>query len=112
MWPAEFMNIITQVPDVPRPFKLFDADRIKKLMQLAMSLIETTPDESTARTVKYFVKICDSEAQPDALPMLHWVSQRTPNEYDALEMLDVSRCRPAERLLPQMRFQARLGRNR
>lgn len=112
VFPAEFLNILNQVPDVPRPFKVFDADRVKKMMQLAMALLETSPNEITQRTVQYFIKICDAGAQPDPVPLLHWVGQRTPNDVDQLEQLDVSRCRPAARLLPQMRFTARLRRRR
>ena len=77
-----------------------------------MMLIDTYPNEITERTVNYFLRICDAGAQPDPVPELHWVGQRSPNEFDGLEQLDVSKCRPAVRLLPQMRFVARLARPR
>lgn len=112
MWPAAFMNILTEIPRVPRPLKVFDADRVKKLLQLAGILLDIAPTESTQRTIRYFIKLCDSNQEPDELPALRWISTRVPGEYDALEQLDLSNCRPAERLMPQMRFMARLGRPR
>ena len=112
VWPAAFMNILTEIPRVPRPLKVFDADRVKKLLQLAGILLDIAPTESTQRTIRYFIKLCDSNQEPDELPALRWISTRVPGEYDALEQLDLSNCRPAERLMPQMRFMARLGRPR
>ena len=108
VWPEAFMNILLEVPTVPRPFKMMDQERKLKLLALADTLLETVQDESTQRTVQYLLKLC-TPCEPDPLPTLNWVSERVPNEFDPLENL---RCRPAERLIPQMRFVARLARRR
>lgn len=107
VWPAAFMDILNEVPQVPRPFKMFDQDRKLKLMQLASTLLEVTPNESTQRTVKYLVKIC-SDLPPSMPPRLLWIGEKALNEFDELERLDV--CHSMQRLLPQMRFVARLQR--
>ena len=112
VWPEAFMQILTEIPQVPRPLRFFDVDRMKKLMQLASLLLEVSPTESTQRTVTYFLSLCDTAAEPDQLPELRWISERVLDEHHALEQLDLSKCRPAVRLMPQMRFTARLGRPR
>ena len=101
------MDILNEVPQVPRPFKTFDQDRKLKLMQLASTLLEVTPNESTRRTVEYLVKIC-SDLPPSMPPRLIWIEERALNEFDELERLDA--CHSVQRLLPQMRFVARLQR--
>ncbi len=95
---------------IPRPLKQFDEDRRKKLLQLAFVLLDTAPQESTGRTVNYFLKLCDRDAVPDPVPQLLWIEERVSGDFDALDMLDTNNCRPMERLMPQMRFVARLGR--
>ena len=107
VWPAAFMDILNEVPQVPRPFKIFDQDRKLKLMQLASTLLDVTPNESTQRTVAYLVKLC-SDSPPSIPPRLVWIEEKARNEFDELERLDM--CHSMQRLLPQMRFVARLQR--
>ena len=106
------MDLLGEIPQVPRPFRSFDAERRLKLLQLARVILESNPCEATQRTVQYLMKITDPTAVPEGVPNLPWHSSRTFGDMDALLMFDPNRAHPAHRLLPQMRFRARLGRLR
>lgn len=104
------MDLLGEIPDVPRPFRMFDMDRRMKLLQLAQMLLETNQFEATQRTVEYLIKITDVTALPAGVPFLPWPSSRTISDLDRLSMFDPNSCHPAHRLLPQMRFRARIAR--
>lgn len=106
------MDLLGEIPQVPRPFRLFDTERRLKLLQLARVILDSNPFEATQRTVEYLMKITDTDAVPEGVPNLPWHSSRTFGDLDALSMFDPNRSHhPAHQLLPQMRFRARLGRS-
>jgi hypothetical protein len=112
VWPAAFMNILTEIPRVPRPLKVFDADRVKKTLTVGRDFAGHCSNWEHPTNNSVFHQTLWFKSRTYELPALRWISTRVPGEYDALEQLDLSNCRPAERLMPQMRFMARLGRPR
>lgn len=110
MFPETFMRYLTNIPLVPRPLKLLDLDRCKKLLQLAQVLLQVDPTVSSERTATYLVELTNQNPEVDPLPELHWISTRDPSDFDALAAFEVNRSKPIQALMPQMRFSARLGR--
>ena len=109
VFPECFMEILGGVPNVPRPFRSFDRERCTKLLQLAHLLLDTDQSEATRRTVNYLIRITSDET-PAAVPRLRWLEQRIFGDMDALAMFDPNSTHPGQRLIPQMRFRALLGR--
>lgn len=112
VFPEAFMALVGDLPQIPRDLKSFDADRTKKLLSLAQKLLEGLPVESTARSVEYLMRITRRDIPLDPVPPLDWVCQHNPAEFDELCRLDPARLKPITRLVPQMRFVARLQRRR
>lgn len=110
VFPETFMRYLTNIPLVPRPLKLLDLDRCKKLLQLAQVLLQVNPTVSSERTATYLVELTNQNPEVDPLPELHWISTRDPSDFDALAAFEVNRSKPIQALMPQMRFSARLGR--
>ena len=110
IFPHCFLGLLGAIPMVPRSLKVFDEDRRKKLLDLATFLMESDPVESTERTVKFLLKMCDRHAVPDPVSTLPWQSTRVRSDIDLLQAFDPNHCKPMQRLLPQMRFNARLHR--
>ena len=108
VFPAAFLAMLGSVPTVPRALKQFEAHRRKKLLALAELLIDTDPTESSKRTARYLLSICDSSLEPEPLPPIHWVSTQSPGEFDGLARLDLGGA-TAGRLMPQMKFVARIA---
>ena len=109
VFPTQFMERLGSVPQVPRPWKLFDTDRRQKLLQLATLLLKMNANESTGRTVRYLLDLCNPAAQPPSVPAFPWISSRDRGEFDALIDLDMGGLAMG-RMIPQMQFVARLSR--
>lgn len=110
VFPEAFLERLGRIPVVPRPMKVFDTDWRKKLLDLASFLVATNPVESTERTVKFLILIAGTDHVPDPVPFLEWQSTRFRSDVDLLSEFDPNHCKPIQRLLPQMRFTARLHR--
>ena len=109
VFPECFMELLGGVSNVPRPFRNFDTERCTKLLQLANLLLDIDQSEATRRTVNYLIRITSDE-RPAAVPRLPWLEERVFGDIDALAMFDPNSTHPGQRLIPQMRFRARLGR--
>lgn len=112
VFPYNFMPLVGPIPTDARPLKVFEEDRRKKLLALADYLLRNNPVESTYRTVKFLLKIASREHEAEELPELPWISSPARSDLDRLSEFDVNSCPAFRRLLPQMRFSARLARNR
>lgn len=106
------MALMGDIPMIPRPLKVFDADRRKKLLDLANFLLQGQPVESTERTVRFLVRMANVSHTSEPVPVLDWLSNKVRTDFDVLADWDPNHCAPMQRLLPQMRFTARLQRNR
>ena len=95
---------------MPRALKTFDTVRVQKLMQLADLLLSSQPTESTERTVKYLIKLSLAQPQPDPVPPLGRIAAPREDDFTALQNLDPANMPVLFKLVPQMRFVARLGR--
>ena len=111
VFPAEYMELLGDVPQVPRPLKTFDTDRRKKLVLLANLILSNENTESAARTVRYLLDLTTPNPVPDPVPPLRWLSTRSHGEFDALINLDVGGS-AVGRIIPQMQFTARMNRRR
>ena len=109
VFPECFMDLLGAVPNVPRPFRNFDRERCTRLWQLGHLLLDTDQSEATRRTVHYLIKITSGE-HPPPVPRLEFLEERVFGDMDALAMFDPNSTHPGQRLIPQMRFRARLGR--
>lgn len=106
------MRMLGAFPETPRPLRAFDQDRVKKLLALAQILLDTQATESTEKSVEYLLRICQTNPPLKPVPQLPWLSVRTPSDFDRLVDLDPTHLAPIQRLMPQMRFSANLGRRR
>lgn len=112
VFPFEFHALLGEIPRTPRPLKVFDSERRKKLLQLADLLLKTEATASTERSVNYLLALSDARASPEALPALPWVSARTHSDCHDLITLNLGKQPVLDKILPQMRFQARMNRRR
>ena len=110
VFPSSFMRILGDFPKEPRPLKVFDKDRRKKLLALANVLLGQDSYASTARTVEYLLRLCQQDVQQGPLAELRWLGERCSDEFSALINLDV-RSKPVAAVIPQMRFTARFLRH-
>ena len=110
IFPECFMRLMGDIPQIARPLKVFDSDRVKKLLSLAQLLLETQPSEGTARSVQFLMRISEQNPHVEPVPPLRWLCLHTPTEFDALVTLDPQHLAPITRLIPQMRFSAHLRR--
>lgn len=110
IFPESFMGLMGNIPSTPRPLKVLDSDRRKKLLDLASFLLQGTAVESTERTVRFLVMLAQTSHEPDPVPFLQWQSTRTQSDMDMLAQRDPNHCKTLQRIVPQMRFAARIGR--
>ena len=108
---CEFMDLLGDIPEEARPLKVFDKERRQKLMQLAALLLQTEDNESTERTVKYLMDLCNVDKVPDPGPPLPWLSVRSQGEFDALIKFDPGQPLMGK-VIPQMYFTARMQKRR
>ena len=106
------MNILGPIPNRPRPLRVFDAERRKKLLSLAHFLLNNNPVESTERTVKFLLTLAQADQHSEEVPHLPWLSTVHRSDFDLLSDWDPNQCKAVRQLLPQMRFAARLARRR
>ena len=104
------MRLMTNMPSVPRPLKVFDVDRCLKLLQLGNMLLGARPTESPERTARFLIELSNQNPVAAPVPALRWLSQREPSAFDELVNFEPNRSKPIQALMPQMRFSARLGR--
>lgn len=104
------MGLMGDIPSTPRPLKVLDHDRRKKLLDLASFLLQGNPVQSTERTVRFLVMLAQARHVPDPVPVLSWQSTRTNSDMDILAHWDPNHCKTLQRIVPQMRFAARIGR--
>ena len=107
--PVQCMERLGPIPPV-RPFRQFDWERRRKLLALAKMLVESTVYESTQRTVDWLISLCE-DRDPEPVQNLDWLEQRMNDDFDALSNLDIG-SRSMTKLVPQMRFTARMLRVR
>lgn len=110
MFPSTFMRILGDFPKEPRPLKVFDKDRRKKLLALANVLLTQDSYASTARAAQYLLSLCKQDVQQGPLTELRWLGERCCDEFHALVNLDVH-SKPVAAVIPQMRFTARFLRH-
>lgn len=110
IFPYEFHALLGDFPREPRPLKVFDQDRRAKLLQLATLLLQTEAYASSERTVKYLVGLSQGNPCAEPLPALPWISAVTSGDCDALINLNVGEQPVLDKIIPQMRFNARFHR--
>ena len=107
--PVQCMERLGPIP-CARPLRQFDWERRRKLLALAQLLVESTAYESTERTVDWLISLCQ-DGDPEPAPDLEWLEHRMNDDFDALSNLDIG-SRSMTKLVPQMRFTARMLRVR
>ena len=107
--PVQCMERLGPIPGA-RDLRQLDWERRRKLLALAQLLVEATVYESTQRTVDWLISLCE-DRDPEPVPYLDWLEQRTNDDFDALSKLDIG-SRSMTKLVPQMRFTARMLRVR
>lgn len=97
-----YLAKVGALPAVPRP--LAPPIRKKRLgyLEIGQLLLKKFPSESTARSIRFILKLCRNEA-PEPLVPLPWLARDPQDEPD----IEIGLPSALARLAPVMRFNAR-----
>lgn len=97
-----YLEKVGAVPAVPRP--LIAPTRKKRMVYLEIGqlLLRKYPSESTARSIRFLIKLCRNEP-PEPLVPLPWLERAPQDEPN----IDIGVPSALSRLAPVMRFNAR-----
>ena len=99
------MDLVGEVPTEPRRLRAPDRKKLQVYIELAQILLRKYPSESTARSVKFLIDLCQNDAEVGELCDLAWLQEpRAPAR------IDVGSPSALQRLAPVMTFNAQLRR--
>ena len=105
--PYQFMeDIIDQAPTVARPLKLATRGKRAKYLELCQVLLRKFPTESMGRSVAFLLDLVRNTDPGQLSPIPFYT---TPGQQD---LIDIQRQGILGRVVPTIRFQARINRRR